>query len=114
MKNINFKITGKEAKYADIFVGEKIVDCTCVSSKCYGEAHLHIDGSTMKKIVYKLISKEYDILGFGDGTLIIVHKKIGQIDVKKFDIKNESKIIKICEVYESVYLNLASPEAVLA
>lgn len=115
MRTINFEITGKESKYADIFVGESIADCTCIASKFYDEAHLHIDGSTMKKIVYKLISHDVDIMGFKDGTVIIVNKKIGKINVKRFNVKKESNVIKICEAYEAIYhFIIASPAADLA
>lgn len=108
----NFTISGKELDYCDIFVGENICDCACLSSKCYTDAHLHIDGASMRKITYKLITHDIDIMGFKDGTVIIVHKESGQINVKKFDIgRKESKIIKICEVYESVFLNLTKPAA---
>ena len=114
MKTLSFTINGKEPDYVDIFVGERIAGCTCVSSQRYTEAHLHIDGADMKKITYKFIGRNFDIMGFKDGTVIIVNKSTGQIDVKKFDIKRkEENIIKICEVYEAVYLNIM-PTADLA
>lgn len=101
----NFTITGTEAKYADIFIGENIAGCTCVSSKCYSDAHLHIDGRSMRKITYKLITHDIDIMGFKDGTVIIVHKPSGQINIKKYGIRKEENVIKICEAYEAVFLN---------
>lgn len=117
MKKITFTVSGKKRDFSDIFVGEKVAGFTCVSCESYDNAHLHIDGSTMKKITYKLATSDYDILGFGDGTVIMVYKRCGDIDIKRFDIrKKEENVIKICEAYEAVILNIAGtkPAADLA